>query len=222
MAGNARIAWWILTAATTASMIVALWSIFFVAPEELVMGPVQKIFYFHVPAAMMCYLAVFVMLAGSIAYLWQARRGWDQLALAATETGLLFCTVVLISGPIWAKPAWGTWWTWEARLTTTLILWILLLAALMVRRYADSRELGARLASVLGILAGVDIFIIRKAVEWWRGQHPQVFKPGSEQALAPGMGQAFGLSVLAFLLLFILLTGLRYRVARLEDRVADR
>jgi heme exporter protein C len=206
---------WLLWAATTVTMPVALWMVMVYAPEEQVMGAAQKIFYFHVSSAMMMYAAVAVLLGGAIAYLWKRDLRWDNLSRAATETGFLFCGIVLITGPIWAKPAWGTWWTWEARLTTTLVLWLLLAGALMVRSYADNRDLGARMAAVVGIVAALDVYIIRKAVEWWRGQHPEVFKGGG---LAPEMQKAFGISVLAFFLLFGLLLAIRYRTACLEDR----
>jgi heme exporter protein C len=162
---------------------------------------------------------VFVLLAASVAYLWTRNRTWDHVARAAAETGILFCTLVLITGPIWAKPAWGIWWTWEARLTTTLILWLLLVASLMVRDYAQNRDLGARLAAIVAIVAAVDVPIIHKAVTWWRGQHPVVFGAKSgESALAPEMRQAFFVCVLAFFLLGALLTLLRYRVASVEER----
>jgi len=210
---------WLLAlwAITTVAMPFALWMVMLYAPEERVMGAAQKIFYFHVASAITMYAAVAVLLAGGVAYLWTRDLRWDNLSRAANEAGLVFCGIVLISGPIWAKPAWGTWWTWEARLTTTLVLWLLLAGALMVRSYAESRELGARLAAVVGVIAALDVYIVKKAVEWWRGQHPEVFKEGG---LAPEMRQAFGVSVLTFLLLFGLILALRYRTACLEDRTS--
>ena len=159
-----------------------------------------------------------MLLAGSLAYLWTRDLKWDNLSRAATETSLLFCTIVLITGPIWAKPAWGTWWTWEARLTTTLLLWLLLAGSLMVRSYANSRDLGARLAAIVGIVAAIDVPIIHKAVEWWRGQHPQVFAPGKRDPMVPEMEQTFLFSMFVFFLLCLLLLTLRYRLANLEDR----
>jgi heme exporter protein C len=207
-----------LLLATAALVCLSLWAVFLHAPEEQVMGAAQKIFYFHVPSAMVTYAGVALLLAGSLGYLWTRNLKWDNLALAGTEGALLFCTIVLITGPIWAKPAWGTWWTWEARLTTTLVLWLLLLACLMVRGYADNRDLGARLASIVGIVAALDVPIVHKAVEWWRGQHPVVFAPGEDGGLEPRMRLAFGISTLAFFLLFGLLVALRYRIAEMEDR----
>lgn len=206
---------------TTLSMCAALYLVFLWAPEERVMGAAQRIFYFHVPLAMTTFLSVFVLLAASVAYLWTRQRGWDDLSRAACETGLLLCTLVLITGPIWAKPAWGVWWTWEARLTTTLLLWLLLVACLMVRGYASNRDQGARLAAVVGIVAALDVPIIYKAVDWWRGQHPVLFRPGAKRALAPGMSATFVFCIVVFLLLFALLVAVRYRLARLEDRCHD-
>jgi heme exporter protein C len=207
-----------LWGATVVAMVSAITLIFLHAPEEQVMGAAQKIFYFHVPAALATYAGVVLLLAGSIGYLWTRDGRWDHLSRSATEVGLLFCTLVLITGPIWAKPAWGTWWTWEARLTTTLILWLLLLAGLVVRDRADSHDLGARLAAIVGLVAALDVPIIHKAVEWWRGQHPQVFNPDPGDALEPRMRAAFAAGTLAILLLFALLVTLRYRIAAIDDR----
>jgi heme exporter protein C len=203
---------------TTVGMLAAIYLVFINAPEERVMGAAQRIFYFHVPIAMMTFLSVFVLLAGSVGYLWTRRTSWDNLSRAATETGLVFCSLVLITGPIWAKPAWGVWWTWEARLTTTMLLWLLLVASLMVRSYAENRDLGARLAAIVGIVAAVDVPIIYKAVDWWRGQHPILFKPGAKEPLSPEMAQAFVACIVVFLLFFTLLIAVRYRLASLEER----
>ncbi len=206
--------------ATTVAMCAALWMVFLYAPEEKIMGAAQKIFYFHLPLAFVTYTAVAVLLGATMAYLWTRERKWDDLSRSAAEMGLLFCSLVMITGPIWAKPAWGTWWTWEARLTTTLVLWVLLAGCLMVRGYAADRDLGARLAAIVGIVAAVDIPIIHKAVVWWRGQHPVVFEPGEKAGLALEMRHALTVSTLAFFLLFALLLALRQRVARLADRAA--
>ena len=200
---------------------VAIWLVFLYAPEERVMGPPQRIFYFHVPLAMMTFLAVFVLLVASVGYLWTRERAWDDLGRAASEVGTVFCTLVLVTGPIWAKPAWGVWWTWEARLTTTLLLWLLLVGGRMVRSYAANRDQGARLAAVVGIVAALDVPIVYKAVDWWRGQHPVLFRPGAGRALAPGMSETFRFCILAFVLLFALLLALRYRLARVEARSLD-
>jgi heme exporter protein C len=210
----------VLLAVTVVLMPLALYLIFLNAPEEKVMGAVQKIFYFHVPIAAVTFVSVFVLLVGAAGYLWTRRAGWDHLSIASAEVGLMFCTLVLITGPIWAKPAWGVWWTWEAKLTTTLILWLLLAGILLSRAYASTPEQGARVASVLGVVAALDVPIVYKAVDWWRGQHPIVFGAGKANPLAPGMGSALGLSMLVFALLYALLVAARMRLAALEDRLA--
>ena len=215
-----RLAYPLLAVATLATMPFALYSIFLVAPEERVMGAVQKIFYVHVPLAAVTFLSVFVLLVGAAGYLWTRRAGWDHLSIAAAEVGLLYCTLVLITGPIWAKPAWGVWWTWEAKLTTTVILWLLLAGILLARAYAATPEQGARVASILGAVAALDVPIVYKAVDWWRGQHPIVFGPGKPDPLAPGMGTALSLSMVAFVLLYAFLVATRMRLAVLSDRVA--
>jgi len=207
-----------LLAVTTVGMGVAIWMVFLYAPDERVMGAVQRIFYFHVPAAIVTFLSTFVLMGSSIGYLWTRNHAWDRVSKAATEIGMVFCTIVLVTGPIWAKPAWGVWWTWEARLTTTLVLWLLLAAAVLVRRYADDRDLGARLASVFGIVAALDVPIIYKAVDWWRGQHPVVFEAGKKAPLHPKMFQTFMTCLAVFFVLYVLLMVLRVAVAAIEDR----
>jgi len=210
----------VLWVAATLSMWWAIWMVFMYAPEEKVMGAAQKIFYFHLPSVFATYASVIVMLGASMTYLWKRDLRWDNLSRSATEVGVMFCTVVLVTGSIWARPAWGAWWTWEARITTTLVLWMLLVACLMVRGYADNRDTGARLASIVGIVAALDLPIIHKAVTWWRGQHPVVFEPGKEKALAPGMGATLGVCALAFLLVWAIILTLRYRQTGQEDRLA--
>jgi heme exporter protein C len=207
-----------LLAVTALLMLGAIYMVFVYAPDERVMGPVQRIFYFHVPSAIVTFSSVMVLLVASVAYLATRRPFWDNLSRASTEIGLLFCTIVLVTGPIWAKPAWGVWWTWEARLTTTLVLWLILAACLMVRGYAENRDQGARLAAVLGIVAALDVPIIYKAVDWWRGQHPVVFGPGKKEPLAPEMLRTFLVCLLVFFLLYALLLTLRTRIATAEDR----
>ena len=211
---------WTLLATTLILMPLTLYLIFIRAPEEKVMGAVQKIFYFHVPLAAVTFLSVFVLLSGAAGYLWTRRAGWDHLSIASAEVGLVFCTLVLLTGPIWAKPAWGVWWTWEAKLTTTLILWLLLAGILLSRAYASTPEQGARVASVLGVVAALDVPIVYKAVDWWRGQHPIVFGPGKQNPLAPGMGSALAVSMVVFVLLYALMLAARMRLAALEDRLA--
>jgi len=212
---------YLLVALVAPLMVFALYLIFQYAPEERVMGAVQRVFYFHVPSAMVAFTSTFVLLLGSVGFLWTGRRGFDYLSIAATELAFVFCTLVIITGPIWAKPAWGTWWTWEAKLTTTLVLWLLLAASMMVRSQAENREQGARFGAILGVVAALDVPVIYQATTWWRGQHPIVFGPGKRNPLEPQMLTAFLVAIGTFFVLYAVLLVLRYRVAAVEDRVRD-
>ncbi|MFQ5671089.1 MAG: cytochrome c biogenesis protein [Acidobacteriota bacterium] len=187
-------------------------------PTEATMGIVQRIFYFHVPAAMVSFLAFFVTFCASGLYLFTKGLFWDNLASASTEVGVLFCTIVLVTGPIWARPVWGVWWTWEPRLTTTLVLWLLYVAYLLLRTYTENREQQARFSAVMGIVAFLDVPIVYFSVRWWRGVHPIVFGPQGG-GLAPRMEHVFSLSILLFLLLYALLLWHRTHLAWLEDRI---
>ena len=137
-------------------MMAALGLVFIYVPTEKTMGVVQRIFYFHVPVAWVSFLAFFVIFIGSIFYLWKRDEKWDMLAHSSGEVGFVFTTLVLTTGPIWAKPAWGTWWTWDVRLTSALVLWFIYLAYLMVRSFTADEERGARFAAVVGIVGFVD------------------------------------------------------------------
>jgi len=211
----------ILFPAVVALMVACIYRVFIVVPNEVTMGPVQRIFYFHVPSAWVSFLSFFVVFLGSILYLWTRQPAWDTLAHAAAELGAVFCAIVLITGPIWARPIWGTWWTWEARLTTTLVLELVYVAYLVLRSQAENRAQEARFAAVLGIVGFLDVPIIYFSVELWRGHHPIVFKTGGGEGLAPVMLVTFILCMLTFTLLFILLLIQRFRLGRLRDELAE-
>ena len=136
---------------------------------------------------------------------------------------MVFCTLVLVTGPIWARPVWGTWWTWDARLTTTLILWLIYAAYLMLRTMSGTADEGARYAAVLGIVGAIDIPIINRSVYWWRTIHPAVLitRQGGSGLGDPRMQATFGVCMLAFLLLFMWLIWVRYESARLRDALED-
>ncbi|OGO01631.1 MAG: cytochrome C assembly protein [Chloroflexi bacterium RBG_13_52_14] len=184
-------------------MMAALYLVFIYVPTEGTMGVVQRIFYFHVPVAWVSFLAFFVVFIGSILFLWKRDEKWDMLARSSAEIGILFTSLVLITGPIWAKPAWGVWWTWDARLTTTLIMWVIYVSYLMVRSFAVEESRGARFAAVVGIFGFVDIPITAVAITLWRTQHPRpvIFEGG----LAPSMLLTLIVCVAAFTLLYIYL-----------------
>lgn len=194
-----------------ASMVTALYAVFLYAPIEQKMGIIQKIFYFHVPAAWVSFLAFFVVFLASILYLWKKEDRYDSLAYSSGEIGLVFCTLVLITGPIWAKPVWGAWWTWDPRLTTTLVLWLIYISYLMLRAYGGSR--GPRYAAVLGIIGFLDVPIVYVSIRWWRTMHP---KPVS---LAPPMVKTLLISLAAFTLLYLYLLLQRYSLERMQDEL---
>lgn len=170
----------ILLAIGFALMMAALYMVFIYVPTEESMGVVQRIFYFHVPVAWISFLAFFVVFIASILYLWKREERWDIIARSSGEIGIVFTSLVLVTGPIWAKPAWGVWWTWDARLTTTLILWLIYVAYLLVRSFATEESRGARFAAVVGIVGFVDIPIAAVAIVLWRTQHPSpvIFEGG--------------------------------------------
>ncbi len=161
-----------LAVITGVMMLVDLYFIFIVAPTDSVLGHVQRVFYFHVPIAIMSFLAFFVVFIGSIGYLIKQTPKWDAIAHASAEVGVVFVTLALLTGMIWARPVWNTWWTWEPRLTTTLILWLIYVAYLMVRSYAPSQSKGAVYGAVVGIVGFVDVPIVYYSVVWWRSIHP--------------------------------------------------
>ena len=211
----------ILLAAVAALMVACIYRIFLVVPDEATMGVVQRIFYFHVPSAWISFLSFFVVFLGSILYLVTRKAVYDTLAHSAAELGVVFCAIVLITGPIWARPVWGTWWTWEARLTTTLVLEMVYVAYLVLRTQAQNRAQEARFAAVLGIVGFLDVPIIYFAVKIWRGHHPIVFKTGGGEGLAPVMLATFMLCMLTFTLLFFLLLIQRFRLGRIREELAE-
>jgi heme exporter protein C len=202
-------------------MLVDVYLIFVVAPTDSVLGNVQRVFYFHVPMAIMSFLAFFVVFVASILYLARRNQRWDRLAHAAAEVGVVFVTLALLTGIIWARPVWGVWWTWEPRLTTTLILWLIYVACLMIRSYAPNRAQGAVYAAVVGIVGFVDVPIVYYSVQWWRSIHPSaVVGPLAEAgALEPVMQGILLFSFLTFLVLFLYLVVERMALRGLEDQV---
>ena len=202
------------------AILVSLYLVFVYVPTERTMGIVQRIFYFHVPSAMMSFLAFFIVFVASIAYLITRSRGWDITAHAAAELGVVFCSIVLITGPIWAKPIWGIWWTWDARLTLTLVTWLIYVSYLMLRSYLPEGARRANLAAVVGIVGALAVPINYMSIRWWRTQHPKpVIMGGENSGLAPPMALTFEVCLVAFLILFIALLLRRVVVEMLQDEV---
>ena len=203
-------------------MLGALWLVFVAVPTEREMGIVQRIFYFHVASAWVAFLGFFLVAGASAVYLWKGSRTADRLAEAAAEVGVLFCTLVLVTGPIWARPVWGVWWTWDPRLTMTVILWAIYASYLMLRAFGGEDDAVRRYAAVLGIIGVLDIPIIRVSVHLLRGIHPSVItrNEGGSGLVDPWMRAGLGVSALALILLAAWLVALRVRTARLADEVA--
>ena len=196
-----------------AAMLLALAAVFLYAPTEREMGEVQRIFYFHVPAAMTAFAAFFIVFIASIAYLNTRQVRWDQIALAAAELGVLFSTINLVTGPLWAKPVWGVYWRWEPRLTTMLITFAMYAAYLMVRAYASGEaDQMRRIAAVLGIVAFVNVPLVYYSVDLWAPE--QQLHPQRGIQIAPEMAQTKYLCYLAFGLLFFYLLRLRVELER--------
>ena len=184
-------------------VIVALYMAFLEAPRERTMGDLQRIFYFHVPAGMVGLLALAVNFVASVMYLVKKNRWWDSLAFSAAEIGVMFMTIVLVTGPIWAKPVWLVWWTWSPRLTSSLLLWMLYVAYLLIRNYVPDPDRRAATSAVFGIVAFIDAPIVWFSIRWWRDLHPSpMIETGG---LSPEMRPALWTCAAAFLLLFIYL-----------------
>ena len=206
--------------AVTAGLVPAsLYMIFLVAPTEGRMGVVQRIFYFHVPSAFMAFLGVGVCAVASALYLYRRDRRLDIAAHAGAELGVLFCSIVLITGPIWARPVWGGWWTGEVRLTSTLILWLIYVGYLLLRQNAEDQDQAARWAAIVGIVGALDMPIIYKSVEWWRGLHPKVLKISGGGGLDPVMERTLLVCTVTMLGVFSCLFLERFRLGRLRDEV---
>jgi len=186
------------------------------APIEPVMGFVQKIFYFHVPCATMMFASTFVAAAGSIAFLFKGSEGGDRLAHAAGELGILFGACTLVTGPLWGRKAWGVWWQWDARLTSSLLLFLILNGYLLARRYGGPG--GRKLAAALALFAAVDVPLVYKSVDWWRTVHPQTTVVPT---LDPRMRGAFWSAFALLTLVWGILLALRLRLERARAGLAD-
>ena len=212
----------VLLIVTSILMLLNLYLIFMVAPTDAVLGHVQRVFYFHVPIAVVSFLAFFVVFVASIGYLITRKSKWDGVAHAAAEVGVVFVSLALLTGIVWARPVWGVWWTWEPRLTTTLILWLIYVAYLMLRSYVPNKSQGALYAAGLGIIGFVDVPIVYYSVQWWRSIHPSaVVGPLADTgALEPIMQGVLFYSLAVFLLLFLYLVLERTYLRNMEDRLS--
>jgi heme exporter protein C len=198
---------------------VTLWAIFVHAPVEEQMGIVQKIFYFHVPCANAMYVGFVTCSVGSAMYLWRRDDRWDAVAVAAAEVGMMFCLAVLVSGPLWARKAWGVPWTWDPRLTSTLLEAMIFLAYLVLRSFGSLGEVEKRFAAGLAVVGLLDIPVIKYSVQRWRGTHPTVIS-GKGGGIHPDMRPALLCGFLLFLILGVVLIWVRARGERLRQRLS--
>ncbi|HEX5655686.1 MAG TPA: cytochrome c biogenesis protein CcsA [Polyangiales bacterium] len=208
----------VLAAVAALLLSVTLYWSFFVAPNELQMGVVQKIFYFHAPSAYAMYVGFGVCVIGSAMYLIKRSDAWEAWAVGGAEVGSIFCLIVLVTGSLWGRKAWGTYWTWDPRITTALLIGMIYVAYLLLRNLGATGEAERRFAAGLGLLGGPLMPIIHYSVQLWRGQHPTVItKKGG--GLHPDMLTALLLGCAAMTALSIVLIWARARIERDRQRV---
>ena len=213
---------------TIALMIWGFYQAIYVAPTDAMQGQIFRIIFYHVPSFAAAFTFFAVSLLGSIGFL-SFRRShleWAQMAdawaLAGAEVGVVFCTVGLTTGPIWGRRAWGIWWTWDARLTTTLVLWLIYVSYLLLRRFTAGPQMQT-LAAVLGVFGALDVPIVYMANRWWRTQHPAPVFGGSEgSGMDPSMVHPFLWNMLAWFAWGVLILGIRFTVERQHQRIAAR
>jgi heme exporter protein C len=199
------------------AMILALYCAFLYAPTERVMGIVQRIFYFHLASAWTALLSFFFVFAGGALYLWKKETRYDHFAYAAVELGVLFCTIVLVTGPIWAKPVWNVWWTWDPRLTSTFVLWLIYVAYLLLRASLRGNPKIREYAAIYGIIGFADVPLVWFSIRWWRTIHPLVIS-SVKVNLEPRMWTAALVCFGAVLLLYFVLMAARMKLERLREQ----
>ena len=197
----------------------ALYQALVAAPTEQTMGDVQRIFYYHVPSAWTAFLLFLINFIASILYLINRNPKADAVAAITAEVGVVFCTVVLVTGPIWARPVWGIWWTWDMRLTLTLVLWLIYVSYLVLRRFSSSSQTPL-LAAVLAIFGAVDVPLVYFSIWYFRTQHPSPVI-GRGGSLDPRMGRVLLINWAAFLCFAFLICWSRYRLERLQREVEE-
>ena len=214
-----RIAFLIITSLL---MLVNMYLIFMWVPTEQNLGISQRIFYVHVPVAWVGMVAIFVVAIGSVLHLITRNDRWDVIAYSAAEIGLIFGTLMLVTGALWAKPAWGVWWQWDPKLTTALILWFIYAGYLMVRAYAPSGSQGRRYASVVALIGAIDAPIIYMASVWWRTAHPDLnIGPLAESSLDTNMLMVWLYSTVAFTVFYVYLLIERISMRKAEDDIDE-
>ncbi|MDC3418156.1 cytochrome c biogenesis protein [Aquibacillus salsiterrae] len=210
-----------LTAITGILIFIQLYMAFFYAPTEKYMGHVQRIMYFHVPSAFVSFAAFGIVFGAGIMYLTTKNKKWDHLALASAEIGVLFTTFVLFSGSLWARPVWNAWWVWDdPRLVTSLILWFIYIAYLLIRASVKGQDRLRKFAAVFGIIGFLDVPLVYFSVKWWRTIHPKVIDEQGAH-MPPEMAQTLFFSVIAFLFLFVTMLGYRYVLEGQKEKMYE-
>jgi heme exporter protein C len=215
-------------AITIALMVWGFYQAIFVAPNDAMQGEIFRIFYYHVPSWAVAFVCFAISLIGSIGFLaarnnhYDRAQLFDALAVTGAEVGVVFCTVGLTTGPIWGRRAWGIWWTWDPRLTTTLVLWLIYVSYLLLRRFAAGPQMQT-LAAVLGIFGALDVPIVYMANRWWRTQHPApVFGGAPGSGMAWPMLRVFFWNLLAWFVWGVMILYIRFRVERHRQKIAAR
>ena len=203
-----------LLIASAVSMGITLYLVFMWVPTEQNLGISQRIFYFHVPLGWLGMVSIVIVAFASVMHLITGRRKWDDLAYSTAELGIIFATLILVTGAIWAKPAWGVWWVWDPKLTTTLVLWFIYAGYLMIRVYGPAGTQGKRFASVIALIGAIDAPIIYKATDWWRTAHPDNNIPSD---LNSQMLLTLLASVIAFTILYAYMLSERYALRKSES-----
>lgn len=205
-----------------AMIFLAGYAALFIAPDEATMHEIQRIFYFHVPSWSASFSAFFIAFVASIGFLATRREQFDWLAVSAAEVGVIACTIGLITGPLWAKPVWGIWWTWDPRLTTTFVLWLLYISYLLLRQLIEEPGRRATLSAVFGIFAFLDVPLVYLSNRLPRGQHPKpVVFGGPNSGLDPTMGKVLGFCIFSMLCLMVLILVDRYRLESLRHELDE-
>ena len=206
-----------------AMFLVNLYLIFAYVPTERVMGIIQRIFYFHVPTALVGFIAFAVAAFGSIAYLLGRKGVWDRVAHASVEAGTVYFTVAIITGAVWAQPVWGTWWVWDANGTLSFVLWILFLGYLAVRAYAPTPDMARRWAAVVSLMGLALVPFVYMAANWWSGLHPDLVAGplAEDDALETAMSRVLTFSLVTFTLLFVYMVKERVKQRGLEETLEE-
>jgi heme exporter protein C len=213
-----RVLGWATLVGLVATVILGL----FVVPPDATQGDVQRLMYVHVPAAWLAFMSFGVVFVASVAYLRTGRIMWDRVAVSSAEIGVQFCALTIVLGSLWGRPVWGTWWTWDPRLTTTAVLLLIYVGYLSLRQVADSPSRRAHWSAVVGTVGFIDVPLVHMSVVWWRSLHQQatILKPGAP-TIAGSMLVALLVGFVAFSLAYGYLMAVRMRVGRIEDRAAN-